>query len=283
MILTIFVFVVTINIVSISQIDYNKNNFHSKNESLFTFIKYDAISSYNTGIELLQSPLNFNKNDLILTGFLLAMTGASSSLDNKVRTEALKSKSLTMDKITNIGENFGSGIYSSIFSVLLYSGGYIFSDNRIKETGQMLVEAIICNGLITQTLKIALGRERPFLSGKNTNFDLLEFEFESEENSLPSGHTSTAFTFATVLSERIDNIYASVALYSLASLSAYQRIYSDSHWLSDTVLGAAIGIFVGLKIVSLHEDKLSKEDHFNLRIFPQVSASSYGVGFALQF
>jgi hypothetical protein len=50
---------------------------------------------------------------------------------------------------------------------------------------------------------------------QNTGIDF--FEFETNENSLPSGHTTTVFTITTVLSERLDNFYASATLCSLAS------------------------------------------------------------------
>ena len=113
--------------------------------------------------------------------------------------------------------------------------------------------------------------------------ELFEFESDFEETSLPSGHTSTAFTVATVLSQRIDNTYASIALYSMASLTALQRVYVDRHWFSDTILGAALGTVVGLKVVKLHEENSSPQNGFQYSIFPQVNSGNYGIGLALQF
>ena len=165
------------------------------------------------------------------------------SIENQVRSDVSKMHNKSFDKFNEVTEHFGRPIYGGILSGFLYSTGLIFYDNYVKETGQMLAEAIIANGIYTEVLKITLGRARPFTNEPNTEIDFLEFEFETKENSLPSGHTSTAFTIATVLSERFNNIYASLTLYSLASLTAYQRIYSDVHWLSDVVLGAALGTF----------------------------------------
>lgn len=271
-----------VQVVIFSQFE-NDTNYIPQKETMFGTFKSDIASSFDTGLELLKSPYYFDKNDLIMTGIIVSLTSASFSLDNKLRNETFFSHSKTMDRITNFGENFGNGSYGVILSGLLYSTGLIFSDRQTRETGQMLAEAMIVNGLYTQLLKISLGRARPYTGEPNTEIDPFEFEFESAENSLPSGHTSTAFTIATVLSERIDNFYASIALYSLASLSAYQRVYADVHWLSDTILGAALGTFIGLKIVKLHEDKLSEDKSYSLNVFPKISSSSYGVGFTLEF
>jgi membrane-associated phospholipid phosphatase len=277
-----FFILLFVQTIAFSQFEYDEYN-HEQNKSFSNNIKTDAILSFNTSLELLQSPFFFDKNDMLLTGVVLAIAGASFSFDNKIRNEAINSHNPTLDKITNIGENFGRPIYGSILGGLLYTAGLFTSNNHMKTTGQMLAEAILTNGIYTQLFKLTLGRARPFTGEPYTEIDPFEFEFESEENSLPSGHTSTAFTVATVLSERIDNIYASVALYSLASLTAYQRVYTDVHWFSDTILGAALGTFIGLKIVKLHEKNLAKNDKFNLNIYPQITSTSYGVGFAFEF
>lgn len=97
------------------------------------------------------------------------------------------------------------------------------------------------------------------------------------------GHTSTAFTIATVLSEQIDNTYASIALYSLASLTAYQRVYADAHWFSDTFLGAVLGTFIGLKITSLHEKHREINRSLRLGIYPQLNSGGYKLGLFIQF
>ena len=124
---------------------------------------------------------------------------------------------------------------------------------------------------------VSLARIPRFTNGK------VEFESDFKETSLPSGHTSTAFTAATILSNRIDNMYASVALYSLASLTALQRIYVDRHWFSDTILGAALGTAIGLKVVKLHEENASPKEDFQYNFYPQLQSGNIGIGLALQF
>jgi len=220
---------------------------------------------------------------MILVGVVAAMTGAAFSVDSDVRHDVRKTRNKNLDEITYYGEKFGRPVYGSILSALLYTTGLVTANNDIKETGQMLLESMIVTGIFTKVLKVTMARGRPFTGDAYSDIDPFEFDFESSYNSFPSGHTSNAFTVATVLSQQIDNIYASVALYSMASLTAFQRIYSDVHWLSDTLLGAAIGTFVGLKIVKLHEKNHNDSGAFDMNIFPQITPRSYGVGFSIQF
>ena len=254
-----------------------------KNSSITKTLYSDAVLSFNTSLDLLKSPYSFDKEDMIMTGVVLGMTAASFSLDNKLRSETFNSHNPTMDKFTDFGEKFGTPIYGSILSGLLYTTGLFTSNTHLKATGQMLAEGILTNGIYTQLLKITFGRARPFTGEPNTEIDPFEFEFESAENSFPSGHTSTAFTIATILSEQIDNIYVSIGLYSLASLTAYQRIYADVHWFSDTIFGAALGTFIGLKIVKLHNGNLTKSENYKLSLYPQFSSKNYGLGLSIQF
>ena len=66
---------------------------------------------------------------------------------------------------------------------------------------------------------------------------------------MPSGHATVAFAVSSVLAERIDNLYASIGLYSIASVTAISRLYHNRHWLSDVAVAATIGTATGLFVV----------------------------------
>jgi membrane-associated phospholipid phosphatase len=250
---------------------------------LINNFKNDGVSFYNTSINLLQSPLHFDDEDIITTGIIIGVTALSFTFDNPVRNNIGNLRSTSLDKAAKFGENFGNGKYVAGLSGILYLGGHIFQEEELRKTGLMLAEAIFLNGVVTEGLKIIAGRSRPFRNEGNHQIDFFEMEFEDEENSLPSGHTSTAFAVATVLSERIDNLYTSIGLYSLASLTAFQRVYNDKHWLSDTILGAALGTVIGLKVVKLNTENDNHDSSLNMNITPVVNSNGYGVGVLLHF
>jgi PAP2 superfamily protein len=282
--LKIIFYLVCISVTTVyAQVENKTFNSNYNNSSIFKNVKSDIVTFYDVGVNLFQSPFKFDNSDLFLTGTLLSITAAAMPFDDRIRMGALKNQNKTFDKISFATEKFGDPIYGTILSGVLYGSGLIIGDDYTRQTGQMLAEAMLFNGLISTGAKMMFNRSRPFTNEGSYELEFFEFESDFEETSLPSGHTSTAFTVATVLSQRIDNIYASIALYSMASLTALQRVYVDKHWFSDTILGAALGTVVGLKVVKLHEENSSPQSGFQYSIYPRVNSGNYGIGFALQF
>jgi hypothetical protein len=278
--LAIIAFLISLNILYAqvnSNLDKNKTN-----HSLISNIGSDAVSFYKTSTDFLQSPLHFDSEDFLMTGIIAGVTALSFTLDNSIRKDVKTIHSSSMDNITNVGEKLGAAQYGLALSGVLYFSGQIAQDNELRKTGVMLAEAIFLNGITTEVLKIVIGRSRPY-TNEGFDFDPFKISFKDDDNSLPSGHTSTAFTIATVLSQRIDNIYASIALYSFAGLTAFQRIYADRHWFSDTVLGAALGTIVGLKVVKINSENENRSSSVKMNVYPVFSRQSFGAGVVLNF
>lgn len=68
-------------------------------------------------------------------------------------------------------------------------------------------------------------------------------------DAMPSGHTMAAFATASVLAQEYPR-YAPL-FYGLASWVAVARVQQSTHWLSDTVVGAGMGILFGFASVEL--------------------------------
>ena len=251
------------------------------NYSLISNISNDATSFYKTSLDFVQSPFHFDSRDFMMTGIIAGVTALSFTLDNSVRNVMKRNHNTSMDNIMNVSEKLGSPQYGLALSGVLYLGGQFTQENELRKTGVILAEAVFLNGITTEVLKIVMGRSRPY--NNEGNYDLDFIRINDEDNSLPSGHTSTAFTIATVLSQRIDNTFASIALYSFAGLTAVQRIYADRHWFSDVVLGAAIGTVVGLKVVKINSEYDNQNSSVKMNVYPVLSNGSYGAGLMLSF
>jgi len=247
-------------------------------------IENDANKFVDVGAGFIKTPYYYGMDDFILSGLLIGGTALSLTFDDDIRDVVSTNHNRTMNGITYIGEKLGNAKYGMFLSSTLYLCGHFTGKNAIRETGQILAEAMLYNGIVTTGLKYILSRSRPFTNEGNFEIEAFELKKEDQYHSLPSGHTSSAFAIATVLSERIDNIYASMFFYSFAGLTAYQRIYDDRHWFSDTVLGAALGTLIGLKIVKLHE-KYSHSDNngYSIEVYPLISRSNTGIGLQLNF
>lgn len=91
-----------------------------------------------------------------------------------------------------------------------------------------LLSNIIAQG-VTQSLKRIVRYPRP----------------NGEDNhSFPSGHSTTAFTNATILHEEYGqrSVFYSIGGYGTATAVGTLRILNNHHWLADVLMGAGIGI-----------------------------------------
>ena len=66
-------------------------------------------------------------------------------------------------------------------------------------------------------------------------------------SSFPSGHTASAFAFATVVTTAHPELVLPVG--ALTSLVAYSRVYTGVHYPADVLIGSVIGTTVGTAVV----------------------------------
>ncbi len=256
------------------------NNYNSKTSN-FNFWD-DAGNGINDFENFFTSPLHYSENTWLKIGAATAITGGLFFIDNSVRSSVKKIHSPFQDSFVKIGDNYGKGIIPAGFAVALYGFGFFADNYEIKSTGQILFESLAAAGITVTALKVIFGRSRPYLEEGSHKFNF--FKTNNDFNSFPSGHVIIAFTTSTVLAERIGNIYASAALYGLAALTAYQRIYTDNHWFSDTFLAAAMGIAIGKYFVNLHDKRnVNNTSAFNYSISPTIVGSGLGVSFNAEF
>jgi hypothetical protein len=90
---------------------------------------------------------------------------------------------------------------------------------------QQFVLGFVANAGVTKGLKYLVDKDRP--DG-------------SDQNSLPSGHTSIAFQSATFFHFRY-GLRSAVPAYAAAAFVGYSRMHADKHFFEDVLLGAAIG------------------------------------------
>lgn len=104
-------------------------------------------------------------------------------------------------------------------------------DGVSKSRYQVLVADAFAAVMMAATvngLKYTINRTRP--NGANASF--------------PSGHTATAFAGATLLAHEYGHrsIWIPIAGYSLATATGVMRVLNNRHYVSDVIVGAAVGI-----------------------------------------
>ncbi len=240
-------------------------------------IKYDFNTSLDDGWELLTAPSHFSGRDWAITGAIAGGTALTMLLDKDIRKVIRSNQSNTLDDITKAGKYYGQVVPAASLSAGLYAAGLIFNNRSLSLTGRLLGESLLYAGTINLLLKILFSRSRPYNNKGNTDFG--NYGFDNAYYSLPSGHSTVAFTISTVLAERIHNIYATIGLYSLATLTTYQRIYSDNHWFSDTVIGAAIGIVISRAVVTMNQSDPYESNNPDISVYPSMGGYNIGLNF----
>jgi membrane-associated phospholipid phosphatase len=94
-------------------------------------------------------------------------------------------------------------------------------------------------GLIANVAKNIIGRARPTLFDSVGALDFKPFAFDPDYASLPSGHATNIFAFATVIGMLWPR--GRVLLYTLAVWIAASRVFIGQHYFTDVVLGALLG------------------------------------------
>jgi undecaprenyl-diphosphatase len=94
-------------------------------------------------------------------------------------------------------------------------------------------------GLIANLTKNIIGRARPKLFDQVGVLDFKLFAFDPDHASLPSGHATNIFAFATVIGMLWPR--GRVLLYTVAAWIAASRVLIGQHYVTDVVLGAMLG------------------------------------------
>jgi membrane-associated phospholipid phosphatase len=210
------------------------------------------------------SPFKFDSDDWIKFSAITVLTGISTFADKDVKNFSQKNQSTFSNNIFQADKYYSTEFVGG--SILaFYSYGLIADNSHIRKLAVKLTEAVFLAGSINLVTKIVVGRGRPYK--QESNFYTNPFTLDNDYNSFPSGHTTLAFAYSTVMANEIDNIFWKVGWYSAASLVGYSRIYHNQHWFSDVLMGAAIGYFSG-EFVNNHNLNENDQAQFNLFLIP---------------
>lgn len=196
------------------------------------------------------APANWDARDWLVFGGVAASVGTVAVFDEDIRQAVQRNRNGTLDDIAKGVQGFGNEYAPGVIGAF-YLGGMLFDDPQAKSVALDATSAsIIASGLALYPLKYTVGRARP-----GDNLGAYHFKPFSGSDSFPSGHTTEAFTLATVIAEHYHSIWIDVGCYGLASAVGYARMDLNYHWASDVLAGAAIGTFVGHLVVHVNHNR----------------------------
>lgn len=196
------------------------------------------------------APARWDTCDWLVAGGVVAGIGTVAAFDEDIQRAVQRNRNGTLDDIFSNIQGFGNEYAPGVIGAF-YLGGMVFHDNEAKAVALDAASAsIIASGLILYPTKYVVGRARP-----GSNVGAYHFAPFSGHDSFPSGHTTEAFTLATVISEHYHSIWVDLGCYGIASAVGYARLEGNYHWTSDVLAGAAIGTFVGHVVVHVNHNR----------------------------
>jgi membrane-associated phospholipid phosphatase len=203
--------------------------------------QWDVFRVADAAAFTLTSPTRWKSRDFFKAGVVVAGTAAITLLDEPMRDFWRGKNSRALDNFERIGNHYGKPYSAVAITSGFYLTGILIKSNWAKETGLMLASGLGSSTVVQTFFKNAIGRARPNLNVGNYEAD--PFNTDSPYHSMPSGHTTVAFTTSLILARQVKPIPVKIFFYSLATLTAASRMYLDVHWASDIAFGGAVAWF----------------------------------------
>jgi membrane-associated phospholipid phosphatase len=193
------------------------------------------------------APLHWRAKDARWLAPLGVGTAALIATDQQTGDEIAESdKPLNVSRaVSYAGSAYGVGAVAAAF----YIFGRARNDYRARETAVLGAEALIDSALVASSLKAITQRTRP--TGGQSRSD-----FFDGGTSFPSGHAIQAWTLATIIAnEYHDHLPVQIAAYGIAGAVSVSRFTGRNHYLSDVLIGSAVGYGIGRYVYRTHHRK----------------------------
>lgn len=183
-------------------------------------------------------------------------------LDADVQRLVRGTESQSSPELAQLGKIFnwwgGDGVI--YYTLLVLIVGRALKRRTMAELGLRGAEGIAISSAISGIVKGFAGRSRPFVApGEPWHWSFLHGWTDAHYFSMPSGHTTATFGFATAVSFTLYarqrgalRVVAPMLAFASAFLVAFARVYTDQHWFSDVSAGALLGMVSGIWIARLH-------------------------------
>lgn len=183
-----------------------------------------------------------------------ASTAALIATDR--RTVAEISNDANLKRVSRGISRGGSFYTTGGIAAAIYLVGRGTHNARARETGLLGMEALIDSGILVQTLKFATQRPRPL-------DDNGRGRFFTGGSAFPSGHAASVWSFATIIAYEYGNNrpLMRVGAYGIATAVSLSRYTGRNHFLSDALVGSAIGYGIGRYVYRRrHQASVDEQD-----------------------
>jgi membrane-associated phospholipid phosphatase len=227
--------------------------------------KQFLLNYLNDGAKVVTSPLRWDKTDWLKAGVISGVTvGLYTLADEEIQKNVQNNKTDFLDEFANGPRLLGDGLFVLGSQAGVYLYGNVTDNEKLMRASLLSLESYIISGGIVMIMKASGQRHRPYEDDGHNVWD--GPSLFPDHRSFPSGHSSSAFSVATVFATVYSDVrFVPTISYSLATLAALSRVYDDKHWSSDIFFGSAVGYFTAKAIVKYNTGKTG------LAVYPSIN------------
>jgi membrane-associated phospholipid phosphatase len=220
------------------------------------------------------SPLRLHSVDALWLLPFAGATGASIYYDNEA-----------MQRMGTSHQDFGRQVskYSAPYVSFgagagLYLLGAATHREHLRETGLLGAEAVVDASILTEGLKFATNRDRPFQGNGQGDFWPHGIHAINTDASMPSGHAAAAWALARVVSMQYpDRPLFKMLAYGAALTVSAARVTSRDHFPSDVLVGSTFGFLTGGYVVRHRSTEYKDTFSYSLQPLVDHRNATYGV------
>ena len=281
LLLLIFVLFSNKSIAAAVEFDLFETEIHFKPMAQADTLKLNGayLKSYWTCTKhIVSSPFHWSGKHWLTAGLILGGTAALYPADQSIKDFTQGNQNKYTDYLFHGAEVFGNPAYTFPFLALNFVYGAIFKDQTAKNVSLLGLQSLLISSGFVYILKYGTQRRRPKTGDPYDTW--WGSPFSLNNNSFPSGHSSSAWSIATTIAlEFKGHPFIPAIAYTLASLTALSRVYENYHWSSDIFLGSAIGFFTAQAVHRFHHGGINK----NLTIAPFYYQEAKGLALTYSF
>lgn len=216
------------------------------------------LKSYGTvSKKIMTGPARWRAGEWVAFSGVVAGGVALYFYDDEIRKWLQGSETDVKDNVSYyVFKPWGNGLYPAALFGGFYIYGLATQDLRARQIAMGGLQTFIMTGITTQIIKHLTHRHRPYHDDPS-NPGIWEGPTTGwEYTSFPSGHTSTAFALAALISSVYkDKIWVGITSYTIAAGVAWSRVYDNNHWPTDVFVGAALGFAIGKTVYHVMQGK----------------------------
>lgn len=200
------------------------------------------------------------RRDFAVAGVFLAASAVLSLWDRDVhrafRDSSVQGNRFLRERVKEF--NYLQETYLTVGGLATYGVGRLTGNRAVADVGLHVAEAVFVASSASQLIRGPLGRARPTTNDGTDQYDFAPGKGfrEFEHRAFPSIHSSSGFAAATVVTREVaerwprHSRWVGPTAYALAFTPGFARMYLGQHWASDVLMGAAIGVIAGQRVVT---------------------------------